>query len=600
MQAGRHYTVQWGAFCVLTAGLAVTSQVLGSCPHHCHCGTTVSVINCSYARLAVVPERLPLDLTGLNLSHNAIRTLAPEQFRALTRLEDLDLSDNHLAYVDADAFLGLRSLLDLRLARNRLKVLPVGAFAGLSRLRLLDVSRNEILGFLDFTFRDLAGLRVLEALHNDVVFISRQAFAGLSDLRQLHLDACNLTLVPTEAFARLGRLTVLHLHRLDSSVLPNYAFLGLARLKELIITDWPRLETLSTNSLVGLNLTSLAIRNCKISVVPYAALHHLVYLVNLDLSCNPISYIQGNQLRDLLRLEEFRLVGGRLRRIETATFQGLARLSLLNVSGNLLSTLEEGVFHSVDTLRHLGLDGNPLACDCRLLWLTQRRSSLDFGGGLPTCGALGQWDFLDYTAVEMAELLTCQPPRVQLHQPGLVSVDQGHTAVMHCNAEGQPEPSVTWLDPKRKALMGTGRIRAAANGSMEVRYAQPQDAGIYRCVASNAAGYDTQPVELHVRALTKKKPFHFKSRLAALPSSSPDMQEPPFDVKTLLIAASIGFLSFFSSVGLCFVAIFFWSKGRGQIKHTANIAYVPHSAATSRNGGTGNYMETSRFTMKLM
>ncbi|XP_057683702.1 leucine-rich repeat and immunoglobulin-like domain-containing nogo receptor-interacting protein 1 isoform X1 [Corythoichthys intestinalis] len=585
----------WRALCVLAAGLTVTLQALPTCPHPCRCDPSGSAVDCSFARFATVPERLPLNLTRLNMSHNAIKTLAPEQFATLTRLEDLDLSDNVLAYVDADVFVGLRSLLDLRLARNRLKVLPVGIFAGLSRLRLLDVSDNELLGFLDFTFRELAGLRVLKALRNDVVFISRWAFAGLTDLRQLHLDTRNLTLVPTEAFAYLGGLTALHLHRLDSTVMPNYAFLGLGRLKELVISDWPRLETLSANSLVALNLTSLAIRSCNLSEIPYTALHHLVYLVRLDLSYNPIDYIQGNQLKELLRLEEFHMVGGQLRRIEMAAFRGLARLSLVNMSGNVLSTLEEGVFHSPNAIQRLRLDRNPLACDCRLVWLARRRLTLDFGESPPTCGSPGSWDFL-----KMAELLTCQSPRIRPRYPNIGRVDQGHAAVLHCNAEGRPAPSVTWLNPRRMALTDIGRVRALANGTLEVRYAQPQDAGTYRCVASNAAGNDTWPVELHVRALASNKPFHLKSWLISSPSSTAGPRDPPFDVKTLLIAASIGFLSFFSSVSVCFLAMFFWSKGKGQIKHTATIAYVPRTTATSSNGSTGNYMETSRFTMKLM
>ncbi|XP_061670847.1 leucine-rich repeat and immunoglobulin-like domain-containing nogo receptor-interacting protein 1 isoform X2 [Syngnathoides biaculeatus] len=600
MQADHHYTPRWGALCMLAAGLALTSQALPSCPRACRCGAAESAADCSYARLVAVPERLPPELTRLNLSNNAIRTLAAEQFGALTRLEDLDLSDNLLAYVDGDAFVGLRSLLDLRVARNRLKVLPVGAFAGLPKLRLLDVSGNEILGFLDFTFRELANLRVLKALQNAVVFVSPQAFAGLTDLRQLHLDGCNLTSVPTEAFVHLGGLTGLSLHRLESAVLPNYSLLGLARLKELIIANWPRLETLSVNSLVGLNLTSLVIRSCNLTSVPYAALHHLVYLVHLDLSYNPIGYIQGNRLEDLLRLEEFHIVGGRLRLIEMGAFYGLLHLSLLNVSRNLLSTLEERVFQSPTALQRLGLDENPLDCDCRLLWIARRRSSLDFGRGPPTCGAVVRWDFLDYAATEIVELLTCRPPRIRPHQRDLVWVEQGHTAVLHCNAEGQPPPSVTWRNPELRALTDLGRIRAVGNGSLEVRYAQPQDGGLYRCVASNAAGNDTRSVEVRVRALSKSKPFRFKSWLVALPSSPPDQQEPSFDVKTLMIAASIGFLSFLSSVSVCFVAMFFWSKGKGQIKHTANIAYVPRTAATSSNGGAGNYVETSRFTMKLM
>ncbi|XP_054619498.1 leucine-rich repeat and immunoglobulin-like domain-containing nogo receptor-interacting protein 1 [Dunckerocampus dactyliophorus] len=608
MQAARHHRLRLGAFCMLAAGMVLTSEAppppSPSCPHLCGCDVTTWRVNCSYGRLSAVPEHLPPDATQLNLSHNAIRTLAPQHFGALARLLGLDLSDNLLAYIEVDAFLGLKSLINLHLARNLLKVLPVGAFSGLSELQLLDVSSNELLGFLDYTFKDVARLRVMKALQNDLVFISRQAFAGLSGLRQLHLDACNVTSVPTEALAHVGGLTSLYLYRLGSSSLPSYAFIGLVRLKQLVISDWLRLEALSANSLVGLNLTSLTIRRCNLSTIPYVPLHHLVYLVHLDLSYNPITHIHANQLGDLLRLQELHLVGGHLLHVELMAFAGLTNLNLLNVSGNLLSTLQEGVFHSVDALQHLGLDANPLSCDCRLLWLVHRHSSLSFGGRSPVCTTLqsqGWWNFLEHSEAEV--LLTCRPPRIQRRQPQQVRVDQGHTVVFYCHAEGDPAPSVTWLSPQRRALSDVGRIRALANGSLEVRYAQPQDSGTYRCMASNVAGNDTSPISLQVQGFSSSSnPFHLKSWLV-FPSTSPGRasgpQEIPIDVKTLLIAAAIGVLSFFSSVSVCFVFIFLWSKGKGQLKHTATIAYVPRSV-TSSNGGTGNYMETSRFTMKLM
>ncbi|XP_061912484.1 leucine-rich repeat and immunoglobulin-like domain-containing nogo receptor-interacting protein 1 [Entelurus aequoreus] len=610
MQAARRHRLRLGAFCMLAAGMALTSEapppLSPSCPHLCVCDVTTRRVNCSYGGLSTVPETLPSDANQLNMSHNAIRILAPQRFRSLTRLLDLDLSDNLLAYIQVDAFIGLRSLVNLRLARNLLKILPVGAFSGLSELQLLDVSSNELLGFLDFTFRGVARLRVIQALQNDLVFISRQAFAGLSGLRQLYLDACNVTSVPTEALAHVGGLTSLYLQRFDSSSLPSYAFIGLAQLKQLVVTDWPRLEALSANSLVGLNLTSLTIRKCNLSAVPYVPLHHLVYLVHLDLSYNPITYIHANQLGELPRLQELHLVGGRLLHIQLMAFARLTHLNLLNVSGNLLSTLQEGVFHSPHGLQHLGLDANPLSCDCRLLWLVRRRSSLSFGGRSPVCSsALRSWGWRNFLECAEAEtLLTCRPPRIQRRQLQQVRADQGHTVLFYCSAEGDPAPSVTWLSPQRRVFGEVGRIRALANGSLEVRFAQPQDSGTYCCVASNVAGNDTWPVTLHVRGFSSSpNPFHLKSWLA-FPSTSPGdasgSQELPIDVKTLLIAASIGLLSFFGSVSLCFVFMFLWYKGKGQRKHTATIAYVPRSAVVSRDGSAGNYMETSKFTMKLM
>lgn len=601
-----HERLCWGALYLLAAGLVLTSETRRPCPHSCRCNTSVLELNCSYGQLTTVPDGLPQDTKLLNLTHNIIKTLVRQQFQTLTHLLDLDLSDNILVIIEVEAFFGLQSLLTLRLARNHLKIIPVGAFAGLTKLQLLDISDNKILVFLDFTFRDLAALQFIKAAENDLVFISHQAFTGLTSLQELHLDACNLTAVPTEALTQLSGLRSLHFHQLGLNSLPNYSFRHLARLKELFISHCPWLETLSGNSLFGLNLTSLTIIHCNLSDVPYIPLHHLVYLIYLDLSFNPITYIHGILLGDLLRLQELHLVGGSLLRIELGAFKGLARFRLLNVSRNLLTTLETGVFHSVDTLESLGLDNNPLACDCRLLWVVHRRLYLDFGGYPPTCTTSAQlqgWDFLDFSEAELPALLTCRQPRILNRQPQEVRVDQGHTVVFYCNTEGDPLPSVTWLNPQLRPLSPIGRIRVLSNGSLEVRYAQPQDSGKYLCVASNAAGNDSVPVSLHVRRFpsSSKNPFRLKSWFA-FPSASPGVNGPqklPFDVKTLLIAATIGFTSFFSSVSVCFIFMLFWSKSKGQIKHTATIAYVPRSTMSS-NGGTGNSTETSRFTMKLI
>ncbi|XP_035037913.1 leucine-rich repeat and immunoglobulin-like domain-containing nogo receptor-interacting protein 1 isoform X2 [Hippoglossus stenolepis] len=598
-----HRRLCWGVLYLLAVGVALTSETRRPCPQSCRCDAELLEVNCSRGQLSTVPDDLPQDTKTLNLTHNNIKTLVHQQFQSLTQLLDLDLSDNLLAVVELEAFLGLRSLLTLRLARNRLKIIPVGALAGLPNLQLLDISSNEILVLLDFTFRDLAALQCLIAADNDFVFISHQAFAGLTSLQELHIDGCNLTAVPTEALTQLGVLRSLRFHRLGLTTLPNYSFHHLVRLKVLAISHCPWLETLTGNSLFGLNLTSLTITHCNLSAVPYVPLHHLVYLVRLDLSFNPITHIHGNLLGDLLRLQELHLVGGSLLRIGIGAFRGLAHFKLLNVSRNLLTTLEAGALQSVDALKTLGLDNNPLACDCRLLWVVRRRLHLDFGGQSPTCTTslqLEAWNFLDFSDAELPGLLTCRQPQILNRKPQEVKVDQGHTVVFYCDVEGDPLPSVSWLNPLLRPLTPTGRIRTLSNGSLEVRYVQPQDSGTYLCVASNAAGNDSRAVSLRVRAFPSSSRF---KGWFSLPSAAPGVngnQKHPFDVKTLLIAAAIGLLSFFSSVSVCFIFMFFWSKSKGQLKHTATIAYVPRSAVLSSNGGKGNYMETSRFTMKLI
>ncbi|XP_074542142.1 leucine-rich repeat and immunoglobulin-like domain-containing nogo receptor-interacting protein 1 [Halichoeres trimaculatus] len=597
-----HGWLCWALY-LLAAGVTLTSESHRLCPQPCRCNTMLLEANCSDSQLNTVPDSLPQNTKLLNLTNNKIRTLVQQQFKALPQLLHLDLSDNELIFIEVESFIGLQNLINLRLARNHLKIIPVGALAGMPKLKSLDMSDNEILVFLDFTFCDLPALQFLSAADNDIVFISHQALSGLTSLEELHLDGCNLTAVPTEALTQLIRLRSFHFHRLGIETLPNYSFRNLANLKELVISHCPGLKMISGNSLFGLNLTSLAITHSNLSSVPYIPLQHLVYLVFLDFSFNPITYIQGNKLGDLLRLQELRLVGGSLLCIEVGAFKGLSYLRLLNVSMNFLSTLEMGAFQSVDTLRTLGLDNNPLACDCRLLWLARRRLILDFGGNSLTCSTSVHSQglhFLDLEENELSGLLTCRQPRILNRKSQETRVEQGHTVVFYCNAEGDPVPSVTWLNPQLKPVSPTGRIWVLSNGSLEIRYAQPQDSGTYLCVASNAAGNTSLPVRLHVQALPKSS--RNLSRLTGwfVHPGVNGNQKFPFDFKTLLVAAAIGFISFFSSVSVCFIFMLFWSKSKGQIKHTATIAYVPRSTTSGGKGGAGSHTETSRFTMKLI
>ncbi|XP_061088385.1 leucine-rich repeat and immunoglobulin-like domain-containing nogo receptor-interacting protein 4b [Conger conger] len=607
--------VQWGAWGILflcVAGASTAPKLSKPCPQQCECHLETMEVNCSRRQLSAVPESLSSDSQRLDLAYNRLKTLSRRQFSGLTLLRELDLSNNIISMIEVEAFQGLQNLQILRIKCNRLKIIPVGVFSGMPSLRTLDISKNEILVFLDYTFRELVSLQQLEAGENDLVFISHRAFMGLQNLQELNLDSCNLTSIPTEALSQLQNLTRMHLRRLSISILPSNSFCRLNRLRQLRISQLSSLDTMSSKSLIGLNLTSLTINKCNLNTVPYASIHHLVFLLYLDLSYNPITVVHGNQLADLIRLQEFHLAGGRLVTIEPEAFKGLAYLSLLNVSSNQLSTLEEGALQSVGKLETLRLDGNPLSCDCRLLWVVQRRSWLDFNGHQPYCAApdfvrgRGFWDF---TEVELPGLFTCRQARILDRKSQQVKVEEGSRALFHCMADGDPSPSIIWTTsqhavPLVKTL--TGRIRVLTNGTLEVRYAQVQDSGSYLCTANNIAGNDSFSVSLQVSALP-----HFRNRTApyfsevvwTIPStptatnSSAQATDPfPFDAKTLIIAMTMGFLSFLSSVIICFVFMFLWSQSQGQIKHTATINFVPRAS----KGGGGNGNDSGRFTMKLI
>ncbi|KAL4646760.1 hypothetical protein GN956_G10176 [Arapaima gigas] len=597
----------WSMLLLFGEGAPV-SELPWSCPQKCDCHHEKLQVNCSWKHFTGVPEGFSTETQSLNLSHNRLRTLGRRQFSSLTQLWELDLSYNGIAMIEVDAFQGLQSLRTLYIKNNRLKIIPVGVFSGLTSLHLLDVSNNEILVFLDYTFRELVGLRLLDTGTNDLVFISNRAFTDLQNLEELNVDRCNLTSIPTEALSQLQSLIRLRFRRLNISILPNNSFRQLLRLRTLEITHWPSLDTVAGNSLMGLNLTFLTISYCNLTAVPYAALRHLVYLSYLDLSFNPITALHGNLLGDLVRLQELHLAGGNLLKVQPDALRGLGFFRVLNVSSNQLSTLEEGVFHSVGNLQTLRLDGNPLACDCRLLWVVRRRLRLNFDGRPPSCSTpekVRGRNFRDFSEVELPGLFTCRPSRIVDRRPQELMVEEGATVAFTCSADGDPSPSISWLTIQQTVLPSTGRVRVLNNGTLEVRYAQVQDSGTFLCVASNAAGNDSISVSLHVLQLPPNHnrtisyfPEESFSLVPAPPATNATAQVSgsfPFDAKTLVIAMTMGFLSFLSSVAICFIFMFFWSQSKGQIKHNANIDFVPR---TSMGGGDG--VDTGKFTMKLI
>ncbi|KAM6967646.1 leucine-rich repeat and immunoglobulin-like domain-containing nogo receptor-interacting protein 4b [Aplochiton taeniatus] len=597
--------VQWGLWSIVYHyGLASTSV---GCPSKCVCRPDTTEINCSGKHLTSVPEGFSFDTKRLNLSHNKLKTLGSRQFFGLTQLQELDLSDNVISMIEVDAFQGLHNLVALCIRNNQLKIIPVGFFSGLASLRILNLSKNEILVFLDSTFSEMRNLQILDAGENELVFISQKAFIGLQNLQELNLEHSNLTSIPTEALCHLQSLTHLRMLSFSISSLPNTAFCGLSRLRNLLISSWLALDTLASNSLIGLNLTSLVISRCNLSTVPYVALRHLVYLHYLDLSNNPITVIQGNLLGDLLRLQEFHLAGGRLLRIEPGAFRGLAYFHTLNVTSNQLNTLEESVFHSVGNLQVLRLDRNPLACDCRLLWVVRRQVYLNFDKHQPTCSSpdvAQERDFQDFSETELPRMFTCKPAQLLDRRSQEATVEEGTTVLFSCKADGDPAPSITWISSSKTMLSSTGRIRVLSDGTLEVRYAQAQDSGKYQCIAVNAAGNDSLLVSLQVKGFPRNHTIPLstedgwtKSLHPPTANASALLGNPyPFDTKTLMIASSMGFLSFLSSVAICFLFIFFWSQSKGQIKHTATINFVPRTST----GGGGDGADSGRFTMKII
>ncbi|XP_078056100.1 leucine-rich repeat and immunoglobulin-like domain-containing nogo receptor-interacting protein 1 [Mustelus asterias] len=598
----------WQPILLLILGAVLSGHATG-CPARCDCSAQERSVVCHRKRFITVPEGIPTETRLLDLSKNRIKTINQDEFVAYPLLEELELNENIISTVEPGAFSNLFNLRSLGLRSNRLKLIPLGVFTGLNNLTQLDISENKIVILLDYMFQDLYNLRSLEVGDNDLVYISHRAFSGLHSLEQLTLEKCNLTTVPTEALSHLHGLMVLRLRFLNINVIQNYSFKRLYRLKVLEISHWPFLDTMAANCLYGLNLTSLTITSCNLTSVPYVAIRHLVYLKFLNLSFNPIMTVQGHMMQELLRLQEIHLAGGQLLTIEPYAFRGLNHLRILNVSSNYLTTLEETVFHSVGNLETLILDNNPLACDCRLLWIFRRRWRLNFNRQQPVCTTpeiVQGKEFKDFPDVLLPNYFTCRRARIRDKKPQRIHVDEGHTVHFVCRAEGDPPPVIMWVSPRKHQISSktNGRLTVFPDGTLEVRYAQLQDNGSYQCIAMNAGGNDSSTASLHVRGYSPdwgqqpNKTFAFitnqpnDSNANSTRASVPF----PFDIKTLIIATTMGFISFLGVVLFCLVLLFLWSRGKGNTKHNIEIEYVPRKS----DAGLGTADAPRKFNMKMI
>ncbi|NXK79596.1 LIGO3 protein, partial [Amazona guildingii] len=536
-----------------------------ACPARCECAPQIKSVVCHRKRLTSIPEGIPTETKILELNKNRIRCLNPGDLSPYPLLEELDFSENIISNVEPGAFSNLFNLQTLRLRGNQLKLIPPGVFTKLTNLTLLDISENKLVILLDYMFQDLRNLKSLEVGDNDLVYISQRAFSGLLGLEQLTIEKCNLTSISAESLSYLQNLEVLRLRHLSISALEDQNFKKLYNLLQLEIDNWPLLEDISPTSFQGLNLTSLSITYTNITAVPAAALRNLVYLRYLNLSYNPISTVLKGSFKDLIRLQELHIVGALL--------------------------------------------VNPLACDCRLLWILQRRKTLNFDGQQPMCSSPPEIQgnaLRDFPDSVLFEYFTCQKPKIKDRKLQHVTAREGQSVSFLCRADGEPDPSIAWVSPQHRMITtrSTGRVTVLPGGTLEIRFAQVQDSGTYICIASNAGGNDTYFATLTVKGRLNDG-SHYANRTLYLnefnDTSHNDTQvflKFTLDLKTILVSTAMGCITFLGVVLFCFLLLFVWSRGRGQHKNNFSVEYsfrkVDGPTTTTGQGGA------RKFNMKMI
>uniref|UniRef100_A0A8C5FJS0 Protein tyrosine kinase 7 (inactive) n=1 Tax=Gadus morhua TaxID=8049 RepID=A0A8C5FJS0_GADMO len=90
-------------------------------------------------------------------------------------------------------------------------------------------------------------------------------------------------------------------------------------------------------------------------------------------------------------------------------------------------------------------------------------------------------------------------------EPENTTVYQGHTATLHCQATGDPEPHVQWF--VKENLLETikdPRFQMMPNGSLVIHDVRTDDTGRYSCVVGNSCNIKDRMAQLYV----VEKPIH--------------------------------------------------------------------------------------------
>jgi len=95
-------------------------------------------------------------------------------------------------------------------------------------------------------------------------------------------------------------------------------------------------------------------------------------------------------------------------------------------------------------------------------------------------------------------------PKFSVPPVGPIETSEQGTVVMHCQAIGDPKPTIQW-DKDLKYLSENNtdreRFRFLENGTLEIRNVQVEDEGSYGCTIGNSAGLKREDVQLMVKTI---------------------------------------------------------------------------------------------------
>ncbi|XP_014749537.1 PREDICTED: leucine-rich repeat and fibronectin type III domain-containing protein 1-like protein [Sturnus vulgaris] len=325
--------------------------------------------------------------------------------------------------------------------------------------------------------RRTAELRLMD---NFITVLRRRDFANMTQLIHLTLSRNTISQIMPYAFSDLRGLHALHLDSNRLTAINEEHFKGLINLRHLILSN-NQLSFISPKSLDDFleTIEDLDLSYNNLVDVPWSTVAKLSNVNTVSLDHNLIEFVPEGIFSNLHKLARLDMTSNKLKKIPPDPL--FSRIPVYAKSkGSPLTSLV------------LSFGGNPLHCNCELVWLRRLTREDD----LETCASPPELMGKYFWSIREEEFV-CEPPMITHRTPKLAAA-VGRGASLKCKAVGDPDPYVRWIAPDGKLVANTSRTVSYRNGTLDILEAALGDQGTFTCIASNAAGESTAPVEFRV------------------------------------------------------------------------------------------------------
>lgn len=338
-------------------------------------------------------------LTRLSLGDNQLAYIPYEEISPLRQLRFLDLSSNLIKQVPpAHELNGIKLSLDtLKLDNNLIRDLLPGSFNYFNVLNSTTLDGNPIYTIREDAFRN-AKIKSLSLRDCELVDLSPASFAGLENsLHTLDLSENNLTMISKFMLNKLDSLRFLNLkeNKVDINLLTSttpseyattsfnsfqyklfYLDISGASSIEMNLQDFRRMRSLrflSVSKLLrqsiqtedflefGVELEDLKIFGSTITRIDSSAFQHVRTIKTLDMSENNIEFIDPFAFAELHSLTTLKMANGLADTVRILPFEplkALIELQYLDLSNNKLKNVPDTSFHFLYKLKRLNLQDN--------------------------------------------------------------------------------------------------------------------------------------------------------------------------------------------------------------------------------------------------